>query len=159
MFNIVCKTWQPKGRSNENSEKRYEQVNDPKILFVKQFLAVLFDEHVGTIPINNSLFKKGIDCMANYFESNREEFGPYADKLEFLFLKYSTKGEYRQFAKVIESFNGRIVSLENPYYVKANIRLEEPYAKELVCNEELGINMTVMRRLTERFCQGAEINR
>lgn len=130
-------------------------MNDPKVLFVKQFLATLFSERVGTIPINDSHFCDGVENMAQYFSTHRLEFGPYANKLELLFLKYSTKGEYRQFLKVIESFNGRLVSLENPYYVKANIRLEEEYAAELVNNQELGIAPDVMGEIVNEFCMGA----
>lgn len=138
--------------------ERITWMNDPKILFVKQFLARLSQEKVETIPINNALFKSGIENMAQYFVAHKQEFGPYVNKLELLFLKYSTRGEYRQFAKVIESFNGRIVSLENPYYVKANIRLEEPYAEELVHNEELGIDAEVFVELVENFKKGAELS-
>lgn len=132
-------------------------MNDPKVLFVKQFLATLVSEHVGTIPINNSLFRNGIENMAQYFSDHKTQFGPYANKIELLFLKYSTRGEYRQFAKVIESFNGRLVSLENPHYVKANIRLEAPYAEELLHNDELGIPEDVMTAIVEEFRGGAEL--
>lgn len=132
-------------------------MNDPKVLFVKQFLATLFSEDVKTIPINDSCFWNGMENMAQYFNDHRAQFGPYANKLELLFLKYSTKGEYRQFSKVIESFNGRLVSLENPYYVKANIRLEDPYAEELVHNHELGIAQDVMVAIVNEFRGGAEL--
>lgn len=132
-------------------------MNDPRVLFVKQFLATLFCEDVGTIPINNSRFRNGMENMAQYFNDHRAQFGPYADKIELLFLKYSTKGEYRQFSKVIESFNGRLVSLENPYYVKANIKLEKPYAEELVQNKELEIAHDVMVAIVNEFRGGAEL--
>lgn len=130
-------------------------MSDPKVLFVKQFLATLFNNKVETIPINNDRFGEGISNMAQYFHSHKDSFGPYVNKLELLFLKYSTKGEYRQFSKVIESFNGRLVSLENPYYVKANIRLEEPYAEELVHNQELEIPQDVMAEIVQEFRMGA----
>lgn len=39
-------------------------MNDPKILFVRQFLAALFHDDVKTIPINNSLFEQGMENMA-----------------------------------------------------------------------------------------------
>lgn len=132
-------------------------MTDPKRLFVKQFLAALFSESVPTIPINNALFQSGIENMAQYFEAHESDFGPYANKLELLFLKYSTRGEYRQFAQLIENFNGRLVSLENPYYVKANIRLEKPYAEELLNNRELGIEQKVMREMVSCFRRGAEL--
>lgn len=128
---------------------------DPKVLFVKQFLATLFIDKVGTIPINNALFKQGMDRMAEYFDTNREDFGPYVNKIDLLFLKYSTHGDYSQFSKVIESFNGRLVSLENPYYVKANIRLEENYADELVRDNELGIDRHTMQEIANQFRIGA----
>lgn len=130
-------------------------MNDPKVLFVKKFLAILFNEKVETIPINNEKFKNGIENMSEYFEAHKAEFGPYADKIELLFLKYSIKGEFRQFSRIIESFNGRLVSLENPYYVKANIRLEKPYAEQLVQNEELNIDIHYMNDIVERFREGA----
>ncbi len=130
-------------------------VNDPKRLFVKQFLAMLSSAQVKTIPINNSLFNSGIERMAQYFHEHEEQFGPYANKLELLFLKYSIKGEYSQFSQIIEKFNGRLVSLENPYYVKANIKLEQPYMEELLHNEELGIEQNVMAEVVNCFRQGA----
>lgn len=130
-------------------------MSDPKVLFVKQFLATLFNNKIETIPINNDRFGEGIANMAQYFYSHKNLFGPYGNKIELLFLKYSTKGEYRQFSKVIESFNGRIVSLENPYYVKANIRLEDSYAEELVQNKELEITQDVMSAIVNEFRIGA----
>lgn len=130
-------------------------MNDPKRLFVKQFLAMLSSVQVKTIPINNSLFNSGIGMMEQYFHKHQEQFGPYANKLELLFLKYSTKGEYSQFSQIIEKFNGRLVSLENPYYVKANIKLEQSYMEELLHNEELGIEQNVMEEVVNCFCQGA----
>lgn len=130
---------------------------DPKALFVKQFLAFLSCEEVKTIPINDLRFKHGMEKMAQYFESNRENFGPYANKIDLLFLKYSTRGDYSEFSKVIESFNGRIVSLENPHYVKANIRLDKAYEDELVSEAKLGIDKTVMFEMVEQFRQGAEL--
>lgn len=95
--------------------------------------------------------------MAHYFQDSIEQFGPYAGKLKLLFLKYSTRGEYRQFAKVIEGFNGRIVSLENPYYVKANIKLERDYAAELLQNHELGIAPEVMQAAVACFRQKTDL--
>lgn len=130
-------------------------MSDPKVLFVKQFLATLFKDKIQTIPINNDCFREGISKMAEYFNTHKKAFGPHVDKLELLFLRYSTKGEYRQFSKVIESFNGRLVSLENPYYVKANIRLEESYADELVDNQDLGITNDVMAAVVNEFRAGA----
>lgn len=132
-------------------------MNDPKILFVKQFLAALFHDDVKTIPINNSLFEQGMENMARYFDANKDRFGPYAKKIELLFIKYSTRGEYREFSKMIESFNGRIVSLENPHYVKANIKLEEPYVEELLQNQELEISDSVISEIVNCFRQGAEL--
>lgn len=35
-------------------------MRDPKIMFVRQFLAALFHNQVTTIPINNDDFKQGI---------------------------------------------------------------------------------------------------
>lgn len=132
-------------------------MRDPKILFVKQFLAVLFHDQVTTIPINNDAFKQGIQNMSEYFIHHVKQFGPYVNKLEILFLKYSTKGNYEQFSKVIESFNGRVVSLENPYYVKANIKLESDYADELLQNTELGIEKECFFELANCFREGANI--
>lgn len=131
---------------------------DPKVLFVKQFLATLIRDNVKTIPINDMKFKDGMENMAHYFEENHEEFGPYADKLGLLFLKYSTRGDYTQFSKVIESFNGRLVSLENPHYVRANIHIESPYADELVQDEQLEIAPEIMHNIVNQFRQGAQLN-
>lgn len=132
-------------------------MRDPKILFVKQFLATLFHDKVNAIPINNEEFKHGIENMAEYFEGHTEQFGEYADKLDILFLKYSTRGNYEQFSKVIESFNGRVVSLENPHYIRANIKLENDYAEELLQNHELGIDVSCFQELANCFKKGAEL--
>ncbi len=132
-------------------------MNDPKILFVKQFLAILSNNNLNTIPINNNLFKMGVDNMSRYFRENKASFGPYADKIELLFLKYNTKGDYAQFSKAIEGFNGRIVALENPRYIKAYIKLEKPYMKELINNKELEIEPNVMSNIVNCFINGAYI--
>lgn len=130
---------------------------EPKILFVKQFLAVLCENEIRTIPINNQRFKDGIQSMSDYYREHRDNFGPYADRLEMLFLKYTTRGDFSQFSRIIESFNGRIVSLENPHYIKANLKLEDDYIRELEMDDELGIAHEEFQALADCFIQGAEI--
>lgn len=127
---------------------------EPKILFVKQFLAALSKENVRTIPINNQEFKAGIQKMADYYQDNKGKFGPNAEQLSVLFLKYTTRGDFNQFSRIIESFNGRIVSLENPHYIKANLKLDEEYVDELIQDRELGIDYEQFQRLVECFRQG-----
>lgn len=133
-------------------------MKEPRVLFVKQFLANLFAEDVKTIPINNERFKGGVGNMAEYFFEHEENFGPYAQKLEQLFWEYATRGDYTEFADVIESFNGRILSLENPYYVRANIKFRDNYDKQLIEDEQLEIANEVYQQLVERFCEGAGIS-
>lgn len=130
---------------------------EPKILFVKQFLATLCENEIRTIPINNQRFKNGIQSMSDYYHANVDSFGPYADNLDMLFLKYTTRGDFSQFSRIIESFNGRIVSLENPHYIKANLKLENDYIKELETDDELGIAHEQFQALADCFIQGAEI--
>ena len=130
---------------------------EPKILFVKQFLATLCEKKVTTIPINNKKFKDGIQSMADYYHSNAGSFGPYADALDMLFLKYSTRGDFSQFSKIIEGFNGRIVSLENPHYIKANLKLEKDYIEDLKQDKELGISHEQFQVLADCFISGADM--
>lgn len=132
-------------------------MTEPKILFVKQFLATLCEQEIRTIPINNCEFKAGVQEMANYYNDNIDKFGVYADGLRLLFLKYTTRGEFTQFSRIIESFNGRIVSLENPHYVKANLKLESEYVQDLVENDELGIAHEQYQNLVKSFCEGASL--
>lgn len=130
---------------------------EPKILFVKQFLATLCEKEVRTIPINDKKFKDGINKMAEYFHANIKNFGPYADQLDMLFLQYTTRGDFSQFSRIIESFNGRIVSLENPHYVKANLKLEDDYIKDLNADNELMISHEQFLELANCFIYGAGI--
>lgn len=132
-------------------------MNEPRVLFVKQFLANLFSVDVKTIPINNDDFKNGIGKMAEYFLENREKFGPYAEKLELLFWQYTIRGDYSEFAEIIESFNGRILSLENPYYIRANIKFKDNYDQQLMADDQLKISDEVYQQLVEHFCTGAKI--
>ena len=129
---------------------------EPKILFVKQFLAALCKAEVRTIPINNQEFKDGIQNMADYYRDNAEKFGPYANQLSMLFLKYTTRGDFNQFSRIIESFNGRIVSLENPHYIKANLKLEDDYVDDLVQDNELGIAYEQFQQLVDCFRRGIQ---
>lgn len=130
---------------------------EPKILFVKQFLATLCEKEVRTIPINDKKFKDGINNMAEYFHANIRSFGPYADQLDMLFLQYSTRGDFSQFSRIIESFNGRIVSLENPHYIKANLKLEDDYIEDLNADNELMISHEQFLKLANCFICGAGI--
>ncbi len=130
---------------------------DPKIIFVKKFLATLFNDKVKTFPINNDDFKSGIEKMAVYYRQHKDNFGSYTESLEFLFMKYTTRGDFMQFAKIIESFNGRIVSLENPHYIKANIKMEQEYVDELIANTYLGIENQEFCELVNCFRIGAKI--
>lgn len=127
---------------------------ETKILFVKQFLAALCKEKVERIPINTPEFKAGIQKMADYYHANMGKFGPAAEQLDMLFLKYTTRGDFSQFSRIIESFNGRIVSLENPHYVRANLKLDEEYVDELLDNTELGIEYSQYQQLVRCFRQG-----
>lgn len=130
---------------------------EPKILFVKQFLAALCENEIRTIPINDQKFKDGIQSMSDYFHLHIESFGTYADRLNMLFLKYTTRGDFSQFSRIIESFNGRIVSLENPHYIKANLKLENDYITELSADSELGIPHEEFLALADCFINGAKI--
>ena len=132
-------------------------MSEPKVLFVKQFLATLTTMDVFTIPINNEKFKQGVDSMSEYFYDNEDKFGTKTQQLEMLFLKYSTRGDYQQFAEIIESFNGRLVSLENPRYIKANIKLENDYKDDLIENTELGISKDCFKEIANRFRVAAGI--
>lgn len=133
-------------------------MKEPRVLFVKQFLANLFVEEIQTIPINNDRFNNGIERMAEYFSDNRGSFGPYVEKIDQLFWQYSTKGDYSEFEKIIENFNGRILSLENPYYVKANIKFQDGYDKILIDDNQLEIERGVYQDLVDCFCEGAGIS-
>lgn len=141
-LNIVCLL-------RETGEKM-----ETKILFVKQFLAALCKEKIEKIPINTPEFKKGVQKMADYYHANKEKFGPDAEQLDMLFLKYTTRGEFSQFSRIIESFNGRIVSLENPHYVRANLKLDDEYVDELIDNTDLGIEYAQYQQLVHCFTQG-----
>lgn len=127
---------------------------ETKILFVKQFLAALCKEKVEQIPINTQEFKKGIQMMADYCHDNIDKFGSFAEQLDMLFQKYTTRGDFSQFSRIIESFNGRIVSLENPHYIKANLKLDEEYVDELLNNTDLGIEYAQYQQLVRCFRQG-----
>lgn len=133
-------------------------MGNPKILFVKQFLAQLFQREITTIPINNDRFKAGVEQMSDYFADHKSEFGPYRDVIEMLFLKYSTKGDYLGISDIIENFNGRLVSLENPHYVKANLKFMDGYDQELIENQQLGISQESYVQLVKCFCNGANIS-
>ncbi len=74
-----------------------------------------------------------------------------------LFLKYSTRGDYSQFAKIIENLNGRLLSLENPHYIRANLKLEQDYVDEFVHNDELEIAPHEFDELVNRFIAGSHI--
>lgn len=126
---------------------------ETKILFVKQFLAALCKEKVKRIPINTSEFKAGMQKMADYYHVNMERFESAVEQLDMLFLKYTTRGDFSQFSRIIESFNGRIVSLENPYYIGANLKLDEEYVDELLDNTELGIEYSQYQQLVQCFRQ------
>lgn len=139
------------------NEREVFLMSEPKVLFVKQFLATLYNLGVLTIPINNECFTKGVASMSEYFYENKVKFGPETQKLEMLFLEYSTRGEYQQFAEIIESFNGRLVSMENPQYIKANIKLEEEYREDLIHNTELGISRQNFEEMAQRFRVAAGI--
>lgn len=73
------------------------------------------------------------------------------------FLKYSTRGDFSQFSKIIEGFNGRIVSLENPHYIKANLKLEKDYIEDLKQDKELGISHEQFQVLADCFIRGADM--
>lgn len=137
----------------------YLDMNDPKILFVKKFLATLFQKDIKTIPINDDSFQRGIDNMSAYYHEHSADFGSSINVLDILFLKYSTRGDYRSFSSIIESFNGRLVSLENPHYVKANLKFKDNYDTELIENNQLGIAQASFDKLAQCFCEGAGIVR
>ncbi len=132
---------------------------EPKILFVKQFLATLCEKEIRTIPINDKNFKAGVKKMADYYHGNIDDFGPCADQLDMLFLQYTTRGDFSQFSRIIESFNGRIVSLENPHYIKANLKLEDDYIEDLNANKELNIPHEQFQKLADCFICGAGIKK
>lgn len=126
-------------------------------LFVNKFIACLKMMNVNGIPFGNSSFYNGIENMHQYFNSNKEYLGKYKNELSMLFLRRPIEGVYDEFADVILEQNGRLMSfiLQNPYYEKAEIKIDEEDAEYLLKNNDLDVSEDHLFAFARLFCEGA----
>ena len=129
-------------------------------LFVNKFIACLKKLNVDDIPFGNNSFYKGIENMHQYFISNKEDLGKYRNELSLLFLRRPIEGVYDEFADVILEQNGRLMSfiLKNPYYEKAEIKIDEEDAEYLLRNNDLDMAELHLFEFAKLFCRGAGIS-
>jgi hypothetical protein len=124
--------------------------------FVEQFLRVLLSEQKDKkIPFDNDMFAAGITSASDYYKLSN--FNNYSDKLNLLFQKQTTEGEYDRFIRIIEEMNGVLVELHNPHHVSFSITMENDYVEYLKKNNETNIPENELQGIVRAFEKGAQI--
>ncbi len=126
-------------------------------VFIMKFLAGLRKLGVTEIPYDNSEFYNGTESMQQYFYEHRNSFGDYANELAMLFLRNPLGGLFLEFKEGIARQNGKLMSFENPYYVKAIIKLDKDGADFILNQVDLNIQEEQIIGFSTAFCEGAGI--
>ncbi|MCL2810700.1 MAG: hypothetical protein FWD25_02295 [Clostridia bacterium] len=124
--------------------------------FVEMFLATLCSMDKHEIPYDNELFSNGLAQASEYFNTANIP-DEVKQKLALLFIKQTTYGEYLRMQNIIENMNGRIISLKNPHYVRAEINMGKDYIDYLHDSIDLRVDHDFYRGIATAFCEGAKI--
>lgn len=127
--------------------------------FLKKFVASLYLSGISTIPFSGDEFQKGIESMQNeLMESlSRQEY----DMLSDIFVKSPVQEMYNNVRDLLMSLNGDTISfvgVDNPYWTKASIRMNNYYAYKLMKDKtECSIDSSIIKNATEKFCEAAGV--
>jgi hypothetical protein len=126
--------------------------------FIMVFLAFLKKMRVSRIPYDDEKFHKGAESMQRYFQNNRTDLGKYQDEIAMLFLKDSFGGKFTEFKDGVGRQNGNLMSFENPFYLQAEIKLDEAGVAYILEKNNTDIPSDKIAGLCKAFCEGAEIH-
>ena len=127
-------------------------------VFIMKFIAGLKKLGVEEIPYDDIDFYNGAENMQQYFYNHRSILGSHANELAMLFLKKPLGGTFFEFKESIARQNGALMSFENPYYVRATIKLDEDGADFILNQRNLDISNEQILRFSAAFCDGAGIH-
>ncbi|MFI3214249.1 MAG: hypothetical protein R3Y24_13050 [Eubacteriales bacterium] len=127
--------------------------------FLKKFIASLYLSGVKTIPFSGDEFQCGIDYMQQDLKNDLE--GPIYDMLSDIFVKSPVQETYNKIRDLLMSLNGDTISfvgVDNPYWTKASIKMNDYYARKLLDDKtECDIDSNIIYRATEKFCEAAGV--
>lgn len=127
--------------------------------FLKKFVAALYLSGVETIPFSGNAFQAGMKSMQDELKKNlsEEEY----DMLSDVFVKSPVQEMYNNVRDLLMSLNGDTISfvgVDNPYWTKASIKMNDYYAYKLLKDQTTcKIDSTYIKCATEKFCEAAGV--
>lgn len=83
------------------------------------------------------------------------------EMLSDIFVKSPVQEMYNNVRDLLMSLNGDTISfvgVDNPYWTKASIKMNDYYAHKLMKDQtECGIDSNTVRNATEKFCEAAGV--
>jgi hypothetical protein len=107
-----------------------------EVKFAEGFLAALTMQDFTEFPFANSDFTKGVAKMEEYIFSSYQGEADESD-LDLLFSRTPVTGDFTRFIAVLDLLNGKRISLENPYLIKAKIKMSQDMAKSILDGQAL----------------------
>jgi hypothetical protein len=126
-------------------------------VFIMKFIACLKTMGINEIPYDTEEFNNGAEAMRVCFQRNRANLGKYSNELAMLFLKNPQGGVFSELRRGIQRQNGGLVSFDNPYYVRAEIKLEQEGADYILKQKNIDIANEHLYEFSKAFCDGAGI--
>lgn len=105
-----------------------------EVKFAESFLAALTIQDFTEFPFANSDFMKGVAKMEEHLFSTYQIEAEAFD-LDLLFSKTPVTGDFTRFLAVLDLLNGKRISLENPYLIKAKIKMSQDMAKNILADQ------------------------
>ena len=127
--------------------------------FLKKFVAMLFLNGVNTIPFSGAEFQDGVEHMKEYLQQTLdiEEY----EKMSDIFIKLPVQEMYNNIRDLLMSLNGDTISfvgVDNPYWTKASIKMNDYYARKILKDTEIcDIDDDIIRNATNEFCEAAGV--
>lgn len=133
-------------------------VSREEVLFTEGFISALSVLNIEQIPFANGQFRRGVEHLKRFLESNYHNNEVYGD-IRSIFAKRPVSGDYERMKQALESHNGSALSfiLNNPKWERANISITRLYAEKILDDSEYQIPREIMIKAAEAFCTGAEI--
>lgn len=127
--------------------------------FLKKFIASLYLSGVDTIPFSGNEFQMGIESMRSELKESLEEED--YERLSDIFVKLPVQEVYNKVRDILMSLNGDTISfvgVDNPYWTKASIKMNDYYAYKLMRdNTECNIDSEIIKNATDSFCEAAGV--
>ena len=134
-------------------------MNSEVAVFLRKFLASLYQNGVRDIPFSGAAYNAGVRALQTSLEAMVPE--ETYESVSDAFVKTPVQEEYNQLQDMLIELNGDIIgfsSLKNPYWRTLSINMTPYYADKILHEAtDLAITNEQFSRIAIDFCEAAGV--